>query len=321
MRTSTDTTVLLTDEAMRVTRAVAPERVQNCDFRAIRTFDKSSLAPLAAANQVFAKSATQVLSKRLNLKCEVSVQSFDATDGRPCLEKSSDASYFITLHLAPLKEIALLQIDPTLIFPLIDALLGGSGKPSEALREITEIEDHIVRDVVRVMCLELQNGWSAYNIEVLPGNRQSLGELRATAFFMERVLASSFSIELPEVKGGIRLLLPICSLTAFVHASPELSSAESLSPRSAISRKLAEQIADFNFGVDLTLPGARVQAADLLNLSLGKIVRLGVPLQTMAVVGIGGRGTFDAVPVRSSSRRAAQIIERRSGSPKRMETT
>ena len=308
MQTATQSTPARMPAPFGVSQELTGEQVQACDFRAIRTFDKTSLAPLTLANETFAKTLTNVLSARLNLACEVSVHSLDALDGRVRLEKSSDASYFIALDLAPLQETALLQIEPTLIFPLVDALLGGNGKPVEILREITEIEDLLILDIVRVLCQELQSAWRAYNIEVRPGRRQTSDELRQTSFFSGRMLASSFSINLPEIKGGMQLMMPVSCLSAFVRADSKASSPEA-SSRHAMSPTLAAKIADFNFGLDLTLPGAKVQASDLLDLTVGKVIKLGVSLRTMAVLGVGGRGAFEAVPVRVGRNRAAQLLD------------
>ncbi len=309
MQTATQSTPAQIPEAIGVTHEVTPEQVQSCDFRAIRTFDKACLTPLTVANETFAKTLTNVLSGRLNLECEVSVQSLDAVDGRVRLEKSSDAAYFITLDLAPLPETALLLIEPTLIFPLVDALLGGNGKPSEVLREITDIEDRLILGLVRVICQELQSAWRVYNIEVQPGKRRTLAELRKSSFFTGRMLASGFSISLPEIKGGMQLMMPVSCLSAFVGADPKASSSSGASGHHAMSPTLAAKIAEFNFGLDLTLPGAKVQAPDFLGLAVGKVISLGVSLRTMAVLGVGGRGAFEAVPVRVGRNRAAQLIE------------
>ena len=309
MQTETQSTAARMPALNSVSQELTAEHVQACDFRAIRTFDKASLTPLTLANETFAKTVTNVLSARLNLACEVSVHSLDALDGRARLEKASDASYFVALDLAPLQETALLQIDPTLLFPIVDALLGGNGKPVEILREITEIEDRLILDLVRALCQELQSAWRAYNIEVRPGRRQTLNELRETSFFAGRMLVSSFSINLPEIKGGMQLMMPVSCLSAFVRADPKASSSEASSRQHAMSPMLAAKIADFNFGLDLTLPGAKVQAPDLLELTVGKVIKLGVSLRTMAVLGVGGRGAFESVPVRVGRNRAAQLLD------------
>ncbi len=74
--------------------------------------------------------------------------------------------------------------------------------------------------------------------------------------------------------------------------------------------RLADKLLGTTFGLELTLSGGKVAAADLLNLSVGKILQLGVPVRTPAVLKIDGHDSFEAVPVRSGHRRSAQLLDR-----------
>jgi len=74
--------------------------------------------------------------------------------------------------------------------------------------------------------------------------------------------------------------------------------------------KLSEKALDWTFELDLTLSRGKVQASDLLNLSIGKVLDLGVSVRTPAVLRIGGLDSFEAVPVRSGQHRGAQLLDR-----------
>jgi hypothetical protein len=47
-------------------------------------------------------------------------------------------------------------LEPLLVFPIIDLLLGGVGRMQEQERDITEIGEGIMEGVVRILCAELQ---------------------------------------------------------------------------------------------------------------------------------------------------------------------
>ena len=55
-------------------------------------------------------------------------------------------------------DIALLQIDSMLLFPIVDRLLGGSGGPSELSRESPRSKIRLPKNFVRLVCQELQIG-------------------------------------------------------------------------------------------------------------------------------------------------------------------
>src|SRR5436190_4873039 len=137
-------------------KTVVPEQVKTCTFGAANPLESGRLSPLISANEAFARRTTQVLSSRLGLACEVVMQSSDQIPGRTFLQKAGDTAYIISLYLEPRHEVALLYIDSMLLFPLVDLLLGGKGQRSEISREVTDIEDQIAKELLKVICQEFQ---------------------------------------------------------------------------------------------------------------------------------------------------------------------
>ncbi len=95
------------------------------------------------------------------------------------LEKAAN-SYLVSLELGTQGDIALLQIDSMLLFPVIDRLLGGTGGPSELSREVTEIEDLIAKEFVRLICQELQTAWHTFGISVSGSCTKTAGAIADT---------------------------------------------------------------------------------------------------------------------------------------------
>ena len=77
-----------------------------------------------------------------------------------------------------------------------------------------------------------------------------------------------------------------------------------------MNARFVEQLLDGTFALELTLVGGKVPANDLLNLSVGKILSLGVPVRTPAVLKIEGHDSFEAFPVRSGNHRGVQLLDR-----------
>ena len=120
----------------------APEQVLACDFRTVGGIDKARLAPLVSAIEGFARPFAEELGNRFGLTSETTMRSSEQMLCRTFLEKAG-SSYLVSLKIGNHGDIALLQIDSMLLFPVVDRLLGGSGGPSELSRDPTEIEDQI----------------------------------------------------------------------------------------------------------------------------------------------------------------------------------
>jgi len=59
-----------------------------------------------------------------------------------------DPTNFNIISMVPLDGSAVLEINPSLVFPIVDKLLGGPGLPMYKVRELTALEQHIIESVI-----------------------------------------------------------------------------------------------------------------------------------------------------------------------------
>jgi flagellar motor switch protein FliM len=287
--------------------SISPEQVRPCDFATIGGVDEARLSPLVKGSEALANSLPQALQSKLKLTCEIALQASEQVPCRTFLEKTG-SSYRVLLELGAHSDIALLQVDSALLFPIIDRLLGGSGEPSEMARDVTDIEDQIAQDFVRVFCQELQTAWKNFKVSVELGARQSSDHLQRVFSASDNALVFNFTVTMQSVSGGLQLMLPVASMGAFLGSNTV--SIREASRKGTMNARFVEKSLDWSFALELALVGGKVSANDLLNLSVGKILPLGVSVRTPGVLKIGGHDAFKAVPVRSGTHRGAQLLDR-----------
>jgi flagellar motor switch protein FliM len=303
--------------AVLASGSIPPEQIQPCDFRTVGGIDKPRLAPLTTATEAFAGPLAQALLSKLGLTCETTSRSSEQMPCKTFIEKAG-SSFLVSLQLGTQRDIALLQIDSMLLFPVVDRLLGGSGGPTELSRDFTEIEDLIAREFVRLICQELQIAWRTFGVSVSIGTRQSLPQLQKLFSVNDTSLVFSFSVNMQSAGGDFQLMIPVASLGTFLGTSAV--GAPDLSVKGTMSTKLADKLLGTTFGVKLAIVGGTVPANDLLNLSVGKVLQLGVPVRTPAVLTIEGHDSFEALPVRAGRHRGAQLLDRLPQSQLELET-
>ena len=289
------------------TAKIAPEQVQPCDFKTVGGVDEARLVPLVKTSEALALALPQALQSRLKLTCEIEPQGSEREPCRAFLDKAGN-SYLVMLELGAHADIAFLQIDPTLLFPVIDRLLGGRGEASELSREVTDIEDQIAKDFVKVIGHELQAAWKPFNVSVLVGARQSSAQLQTMFSADESAVVFSYLVNMEPASGTLQLMLPVSSLGIFL--GTKTTSIREASRKGTMNARFVEKALDWSFALELTLVGAKVPANELLNLGVGKILPLGVSVRTPGVLKIGGHDAFQALPVRSGKRRGAQLLDR-----------
>src|SRR5437870_12653923 len=97
---------------------------------------------------------------------EINPENMSQTSYAEFLDTLPDPTYYSGISLKPLDGVAAIEIGPALAFPMIDRLLGGAGRPITNPRPITEIEQSVMQNVLRLLVDNLKETWRpVYAIE------------------------------------------------------------------------------------------------------------------------------------------------------------
>jgi flagellar motor switch protein FliM len=110
----------------------------------------------------------------LRVGFECSLVSAEHLTYREFLQRVPEKTYLASIDLLPVGAAAVLQLDIAIAFPIIDVMLGGEGAASESSRDITEIEEHVLEGIIRIICRELQASWNAITLEFKFDRRQEI---------------------------------------------------------------------------------------------------------------------------------------------------
>jgi len=291
---------------------VPAELVKRYDFNASPQIEQEAIQPFTSSLESFAGKLTVAGGAYLGASFDVVLESSEQVTGSTVLEKMPSSAYMISLQVLPQSGTAVLEIEHSLLFPVVDVLLGGSGSgDSPVTRSVTEIEKNIAGEFVRLICRELQSAWRSCGAEeIVPGNHCVPDQLVGLLPAGERVLLCNFSVKMPAAAGSFCVVLPTSSVTTFLRTLLKELPCQAPTPKRDLGQEHTERLLGCSFGAELGIAGARVQVADLVHAEVGGIIKLRVPVRTPACLSIGGRGAFEAHPVRSGGHRAAQLGNR-----------
>jgi flagellar motor switch protein FliM len=125
--------------------------VQPWDIRQAGQIGSEQLRAINQLHENFARTLTTAIGGYLRIVFDCSLVSAEHLTYREFLQAVPEKSYLASCDLAPVGAVAVLQLDLTIAFPIIDVMLGGEGKSSEATRELTEIEEQVLEGVIRIM--------------------------------------------------------------------------------------------------------------------------------------------------------------------------
>jgi len=283
-------------------------KVEPWDLRRAGQIGRTQLLAITRLHEAFARSLTDALGTYLRVVFAVALVSAEHLTYREFTERLPETTYLAACKLEPMGVRGTLQLDLKVAFPIIDLLLGGEGQSLAAVREITEIEQHIVESVARIVCRELGAAWQAVDLEVDFEKRMVLEDAQRLMPPSEKILSLSFEVALLEVRGGLNLAVPV----SLSHALLRKISAESQESRprgpAEWRERLKRRLLECPFPVELGVHGLSASVGELTQMEPGKLLALGRSAAQPASLLVGGVELFGAAPARRGDIRAAQLL-------------
>jgi flagellar motor switch protein FliM len=286
-------------------RAILPH-----DFRRPNRITKEHVRALQMLHDSFARTLGSSLSAYLRSLVEVQLTSVDQLTCGEFLGSVSSPSALGIFEMPPLKGGAVLEVSPYLVFPIIDRILGGTGRASIRVRDLTEIERGLVDRVFRRLLADLQQAW-------LPVGRfeANLLKLETNPQFVQLTSANevailiTFEVRVGEAQGVMSLCLPFPLLEPVfsklvAHRSiGAFSGAET----QKVSHEVEGHVRNTSLNLRAVLAEVRVPIGDLSRLQPGDILPLPGKRELAVTVEVEGQPRFLGRAGRRQRTRAVEI--------------
>lgn len=280
------------------------------DVRRAGQIGHEQLLAINSLHEAFARNLTHALGAYLRVVFAANLVSAEHLTFREFLDTIPETTYLASCRVSPMGVSAALQLDLKVAFPIIDLLLGGEGKGMAATREITDIEEQILDSVARIICRELSVAWEGFSFGVTFEQRLEAATAGRLMSPKEKTLSLSFEITMPEVRGGLNLVVPAAVSTALLR---KIAAAwmHPQARRSTDSReRLMRRLLRCPLPVELGATDVRVPVSELAELTAGDVLTFSRRAGEPASLVIAGREMFRALPARVGNVRAARILER-----------
>ena len=282
--------------------------VQPWDIRQAGQIGSEQMRAISQLHEVFARNLTHSIGAYLRVAFDCSLVSAEHLTYRDFLQCIPESTYLASCNLAPVEATAILQLDLAVAFPVIDLLLGGEGKGGDLGRAVSEIEEQVLENIIRIVFRELQVTWHAISLEFNFGQRLQISQANRLMVPEEKNLCLSFEIKMAETRGTLNMAVPAVVSNALLRkVSADMSYQR---PRSSMEgrARLQKKLLECPFDVELStsfLPVALQAVADLTPETLLSFPRSAASPADMLV---GDVRLCTAMPVRVNSRRAARVL-------------
>jgi flagellar motor switch protein FliM len=252
------------------------EKITPYDFKRPERVGKEQMRSLQSLHEGFGRNFGAALSALLRSIVEVKLTSVDQLTYSEFVFSLENPTCFNLLHADPLEGHLILDINPSILYPIIDRLLGG-GKESGPLarRPLTEIELRLVSRITGLFLQELRHAWEnvlELTLEVV--RVESNPQLVQIVPPNEVVVLISFELTIGDVRGMMNLCIPFNSIeriggkltaNSWVTYGKTEQDDESVQQ---ISRQLQGSLVE----VVVELAKTKISTKDLVELRIGDII-------------------------------------------------
>jgi flagellar motor switch protein FliM len=287
------------------------DKISPYDFKRPERVGKEQMRALQSLHEGFGRNFGAALSALLRTIVEVKLTSVDQLTYSEFVFSLENPTCFNLLRAEPLEGHLILDINPSILYPIIDRLLGG-GKETVGIsrRPLTEIELRLVGRITGLFLQELKHAWKdviALNLSV--ERVESNPQLVQIVPPNEVVVLISFELTLGEIRGMLNLCIPFNAIernSSKLAANTWATYGKSISDP-ALRSQLSRNLEGADVELVVTLAESKITTGDLLGLRVGDIITTDKDVHLPLDVAVAGAAKFHASPGAFKGRKAIEI--------------
>ncbi len=283
-------------------------RLTAYDFRRPERVSKEQLKGLQSLFEALSREVGILFPPFLRTVVRVDLVSIDQLTYDEFILSVARPTALASVNMAPLDGNAVIELTPSMIFPIIDRLLGGRGRALSEPRELTEIETRIIRRIVTMILDSLRRSWDQlieFQCSIITIESDPL--IVQIVAGSEMVVLVGYEVHVGEMVGAMNMCIPLMVLNPILdqisqqaHFTRKMSREVAMATRATISHIVTKALVN----IDAVLGQATLPLSDVAKLSVGDIVQLDTNPEEPIAVSVGGIPRYLAQPGRKGEQSA-----------------
>jgi len=238
----------------------------------------------------------------------VSVEQLSFMEFSQCLPSPS---CLVALDMKPFEGAAVLEINPALVFPIIEMLLGGSAKSLiKVNREITEIEQSVLDGLFRITLNDLKMAWHAVTpMEFTIQAHETEPQLLRILAPNEAVVAVSMEVHIGDNAGMMNIGIPSIVIKMLRHKFDQQWSVRKSQSTEQEQARMLRLIRPAHMQLDGRLEGPTMSVENLMDLKKDDILTFDYPVGRQVNLNLNRKLKYRGHIVSAGRRRAFQVDE------------
>jgi flagellar motor switch protein FliM len=284
------------------------------NFRRPDRVSREQMRSLHFMHDRFSRNFSSSLSAYLRTITEVNLVSVEQLSYQEFLLSVPDPTCFNAISIRPLEGGFALEVNPQLVFPIIDKMLGGPGDPLKVLRTMTDIEQSIFDGILKLALDDLRESWRGIiDLDFKIQARETSPQLIQIVAPNEVVILVVFEVKMGSVVGMMNLAIPSIILEPIAGKfDQEMYTGYKKSSSFEEARLLLESMKRVDMAVCAEIRGTNLRLSDVLALQPGDVIPLRKRFDGVLDLTVDGIPRFQGyVALNANQKRVFQVTNSR----------
>jgi len=272
------------------------KKVMVYDFKRPNRVSKEQLRSIKSIHDKLARNLSSHISTVLRTIIEINLQSVDQMTYGEFLMSIPSPTSFNIFSLKPLEGDAILELNPTIVFPMLDRLLGGDGRAIDIERELSDIELNLLDTILRMITSKLKESWeNVMDFYPTIEAKESSPNVVQIVAQNEIVIIIVLEVSIGDVSGMINIAYPVIFLESILSkmSSRDIIISESNAKKSK-NKELKELIKRADIVTESILGETTLSLKEILDLEKGSVIRLDREVSDSVRISIDKKNIFEA---------------------------
>lgn len=270
------------------------KQVTSYDFKRPNRVNKEQLEILRGIHDKMARDLGSQISTIMRSIIEIQLHSVEQMTYGEFLMNLPNPTSFNVFSMKPLNGNGVLEINPSIAFPILDRLLGGNGEPYKHTREFSEIELNVLDIILQQIMQNLKDMWIPI-AEISPTiyAKESSPHIMRIASQNESVIVIAMSAKMGQSRGMINICYPVISLESILYrlVNRELI-INSIDSKNSRNKELRVLLGGALVNISAILGSTKLSLKNILELQVGDIIRLNRSADDTIIVNIDNKDKY-----------------------------
>jgi len=287
-------------------------RIKIYDFRRPDKFSKDQIRTIEMMHESFARHFGADLSAYIRTIAEINVTSVKQLTYSEYVERIPNPTSMAVFSLEPLKGMAVFEINPSIIFPIIDRVLGGAGEAMSKPRELTDLEQAIVGKLIEKAFVNLKDSWHRivdFDLEIKA--RETNPQFVQIVAPNEMCMNLNFEIKIKEHVGAMSICIPymVIEPVLFKLSAKQWFTLTKEEMSEETQEILNDKIKKTWVPVYVNLGATRLKVKEITRLKTGDIIKLDTSAKDNLLVRVEDKPMFYGKVGTKGKKKAVKITE------------